>query len=126
MLIKANPFGYCHNFILGKFFNNFFFSFVEAKLLEEMQTQSNQARPQTADVRKENRKLKKDLQRERESHRRTKMECDQLKSTKERSKPTKKEKVERKEEKIVWLSITRTLIIFRVIVPKAELALWAV
>lgn len=38
----------------------------------------------------------------------------------------KKEKVERKEEKIVWLSITRTLIIFRVIVPKAEIALWAI
>ena len=41
-------------------------------------------------------------------------------------KSQKKEKVERKEEKIVWLSIIRTLIIFRVIVPKAELALWVI
>lgn len=36
-------------------------------------------------------------------------------------KAQKKENVERQEEKIVWLSIIRTLIIFRVIVPKAEL-----
>lgn len=60
--------------------------------LEEMQTQLNQERAKTADVRKENRKLKKVLQREQESHRRTKKECDQLKSTKEISKPRKKKK----------------------------------
>lgn len=90
MLIKANPFR------LGKFFNNFFF-FLVAKL-EEMQTQLNQARAQTADVRKENRKLKKDLQREQESHRRTKKECDQLKSTKEISKPRKKKRLNAKRK----------------------------
>ena len=68
---------------------------MEAKL-EETQTHLNQARAQTADVRKGNRKLKKDLQREREGHRRTKKECDQLKSAKERSKLRKKKRLNAK------------------------------
>lgn len=49
---------------------------------EDMETQRNQQRPRTADVRKENQKLKMELEKERESHKKTTEEFDRLKSHK--------------------------------------------
>lgn len=48
--------------------------------MEDMKTQLNQGKGQTADVRKENQKLKMELQEERKSHKKTKEERDRLKT----------------------------------------------
>lgn len=48
--------------------------------MEDMKTQLNQEKGQTADVRKENQKLKMELEKEQESHKKTKEELDRLKT----------------------------------------------
>ena len=100
MLIKANPFGYCHNFILGKFFNNFFFFFCRSKTgrnanaIESSTTTDRRRKKGESKTKKGFTKGARESQKDKDGMRSTEKYEGKIKAH-------KKEKVERKEEKIV-------------------------